>query len=135
MIASTVSYDTIESITFIRHRKLFVSVERLMSFDYVRESQLYIDNPSLRIGKRKRPLFGEQHGSLIAYAVIGRAMPYIFSCLIWWHKKHDRDVQPDGVYRLSEPFKNNPKYRHWGPCEAVPPGRVLEFFPEYQEGL
>ena len=116
------------------HRRLNVPIDRLLSFDYVRETLQITDNPLIRVGKKKKPIFGEQHGPIIGYAVVGRHMPYLFNVLIWWHKHHDRDVQPEGPYQLSPEHRNDPYWKRWGPCEAVSPARVLEFFPELQEG-
>jgi hypothetical protein len=119
---------------FTEYRKLFVPLAKLLSFDYVRETTYHTDSRGA-LSKRntvKRPLFGEQHGGIIAYVCVGRDSPYYFKNLVWWHKHHDRDVQPDGVYKMSEPMRSNPQFKHWGPCEAVPPSRVLEFFQEFR---
>lgn len=133
MTVTGVEYDNIVSYNFQRHRKLFVPLERLLSFDYVRENLYHCSNPVMEVEKKRRPIFGEQHGGIIAYATVGRLQAHLFTCLVWWHKPHDRDVQPNGVYGLSPEHKNDPAFKHWGPCEAVAPSRVLEFFPEYRE--
>ena len=115
---------------FARMKKLFMSVNEILKFDYLRETFQTTPNPKVSIEKRKRPIFGEQHNGIIAYATIGRHSPYLFNVLIWWHKHHDRDVMPTGPYRLSPEHLNDPKWRSWGPCEAVPPERVMSFFKE-----
>ena len=133
MTSTGISYGNIVSTNFTRHRKVFVPLEQLMSFDYVRETSLCTSNPKVTIERRRRPLFGEQHNGLIGYAVVGKIYPYLYNTLIWWHKRHDRDIQPEGPYQLSPHMINDPSYKHAGPCEAVAPSRVLEFFPELTE--
>lgn len=115
---------------YAKKKKLFFSVEQISKFDYVRETLHTTSNPTVSIGKRVKPIFGEQHGQIIAYAVVGRHSPYLFRVLLWWHKHHDRDVQPDGVYSLPPEKRNDPEWKSWGPCEAVPPERLLSFFRE-----
>jgi hypothetical protein len=129
MTSTGMQYDAITSEDYRRHRKLNVPVSVLMSYDYVRATLFGTCNP-YQVGKRKKPLFGEQHGQLIGYATVARDGRHAFTVLIWWHKHHDRDIEPDGVYRLPPERRKEDRWRHWGPSEAVPPSRVLEFFPE-----
>ena len=114
---------------FRRWKALFVPVEKLMSWDYVRETTLHISTP-YTLARRKRPMFGYQHGGIIGFATISRPDRHAYLCLIWWLKTYDRPVDPNGTYRMPEQFQGKPEYKAWGPCEAVAPARVMSFFPE-----
>lgn len=107
-------------------RELLVPWYIISGFDYVRETLLtFHGSPSRRL-RSKRPTFGEQHqiyGYLVASKTYGRS-----DVLVWWHKTYDRDIQRNGPYALTPSDWCNPMWRHWGPCEAVAPERMLSFF-------
>jgi hypothetical protein len=118
---------------FTECRKLFVQKNELLSFDYLRETIFRTSTRNALSFRNtvKRPLFGEQFKGIIGYCCIGEGEgPHTFRCLAWWHKAHDRDVDPNGVYHRNDP--TDPESKTWGPCEAVSPERVLKFFPEYR---
>lgn len=114
---------------FRKMRKLMRPVAEWGSWDYVRESEITVPCPARSIGMRKRTLYGDQSGLPIGYVTVGNVVPGLFRCLLWWIKSYDRPLCPNGPYAISEAHQNDPAWRLRGPCESVPPERVLAFFP------
>jgi hypothetical protein len=112
-----------------KHRKILVPIETLMHYDYVRES-ITITSAPWTMERRRRTMFGA-HNILIAYCVLRYVAPYTYEVGIWLLKTCDRPLNPNGAYQLAPSMINDDKFRRLNPAEAVPPGRVLEFFPEH----
>jgi len=119
---------------FIPFRGLFVTVNELEGFSYIRETTFATDHRGT-LGKRnhrERPLFGCQH-AIIGYACVERYSAGRFQNLVWWHKNEDCDVKPIGVYGLKLVGVNRNDKWMYGPCEGVHPDRVLSFFVKQEE--
>jgi hypothetical protein len=92
--------------------KEIVWLEDPLQYSYLRESLYRTTRP--KTIKLKTPIWNDQ-AKIIGYEIFNRKYAPAqdtYARRVWWLKTHDRDLDPEGVY----------KRRH--PCEAVVPQSI-----------
>jgi len=95
--------------------KIIVPIDELMSYRYVREMR--ITDTVRHFTRRGRNPWQNEY-KILAVKEICTERPNQLM-IVWYLKIYDADVDPSDVYGGGH-----------APAEAVPPERVLQFFPE-----
>jgi hypothetical protein len=77
-------------------------------YTYLRESEYH--SCSSRFPEKK--IVSPRFGILVGYQLLEHTGPRIFHFRYWFLRKHDRDFDPNGVYK------------YLAPCESVIPGSI-----------
>lgn len=85
--------------------KEIVWLEDPLKYSYLRET-VYISTSPQKI-RLKTPIW-EGQAKIIGYEIIDReheAARDTYERRVWWLKKHDRDLDPEGVYQYNHPYE------------------------------
>jgi hypothetical protein len=85
--------------------KEIVWLEDPLKYSYLRE-RVYITTLPKKIAL-KTPIWQNQ-AKIVGYEIVNRKhepAPDVYHRRVWWLKTHDRDLDPDGVYKSNHPLE------------------------------